>query len=82
MTKQCQLALPNYNGCYAGAGISWVAIGIGFDCDPHTWKSWSSRWWGDSWCWTFGAGIGLSFIGPTQSVGDVWDFDFEIDFEF
>ncbi|MBN1888317.1 MAG: hypothetical protein JW850_10015 [Thermoflexales bacterium] len=76
MRRTCPAGGPY---CTAFSGIFWVAIGVGFDCDPGTWRSWDSRWWGDSWCYTLGAVFGLTYIDPAS--GSNWDFDYDVDWE-
>jgi plastocyanin len=58
-------------------GQFWVAGGIGF-CDPDSWKSWESRWWGDSWCWTAGAMIGADY---NETETDGWHWEYDADYE-
>lgn len=57
-------------------GQFWAAGGIGF-CDPGSWKSWESRWWGDSWCWTAGAVIDAEYDGNAND----WDWSYDADYE-
>ncbi len=67
-------------GCADSAsfkGQFWVAGGIGF-CDPDTWTSWASRWWGDSWCWTAGAVVSADYNETTP--GD-WTWNYDADYE-
>jgi hypothetical protein len=77
MTRQCPAGGAE---CSSFAGIFWVALGVGFDCDPGTWDSWDTRWWGDSWCYTVGAAFGLTYINPTVDSSK-WDYDYDIDWE-
>jgi len=65
--------------CGAFTGTFWVAIGVGW-CSPSTWDSWSARWWGDSWCYTIGAIVGLSYLDPAPE-DEWWDFDWDADYE-
>jgi len=58
-------------------GQFWVAGGIGF-CDPGSWRSWESRWWGDSWCWTCGAMVEADY---NDTVPGDWHWDYEADYE-
>ncbi len=58
-------------------GQFWVAGGIGF-CDPDSWTSWESRWWGDSWCWTAGAMIGADY---NETKTDGWHWVYDADYE-
>ena len=77
MTRQCP---AGGDGCSSFAGIFWVAMGVGVDCDPGTWDSWDTRWWGDSWCYTVGAAFGLTYINPTADSSK-WDYDYDFDWE-
>jgi len=61
---------------YTFEGQFWVAGGTGF-CDPGSWKSWESRWWGDSWCWTCGAMVEVIYNGPDKPSEWDWDYDAE-----
>ncbi len=61
--------------CDAFGGAFWIAVGVGW-CEPSTWRSWRSRWWGDSWCYTFGAYVDLTYLSPGGIDYD-WDLDFE-----
>jgi hypothetical protein len=65
--------------CDVYGGNFWVATGVGW-CEPKTWHTWSSRWWGDSWCYTFGAYVDLSYLTPPGGW-DGWDFNIDLDFE-
>lgn len=68
------------DGCMGFSGSFFLAMGFGFDCDPGSWDEWDDRWWGDSWCYTFGAGVGLA--GVTEPGGGMeWDYDYDVDFE-
>jgi len=58
-------------------GTFWMAAGIGW-CDPEDWDSWETRWWGDSWCWTFGAIIWADY--NKHKTNDWW-WDYDVDFE-
>lgn len=69
----------NDTECDVYGGNFWVAIGIGW-CDPKSWRSWGSRWWGDSWCYTFGAYVDLSYLTPPGGW-DGWDYNLDLDFE-
>jgi len=64
--------------CTAFSGSFWIAAGVG-DCSPGSWDKWEERWWGDSWCYTVGAIVGLSYLDPAP--GDAWDFDYDLDYE-
>jgi hypothetical protein len=55
-----QVAKPAGSSKFTMLGDFWVAGGIGF-CDPDSWSSWESRWWGDSWCWTCGADVRMEY---------------------
>ncbi len=57
-------------------GQFWAAGGLGF-CEPETWTSWESKWWGDGWCWTAGAMVEAEYDGNT---GD-WDWDYQAAYE-
>ena len=58
-------------------GSFWMATGIGW-CDPEDWDSWETRWWGDSWCWTFGAIIWANY---NKDVPNDWSWDYDVDWE-
>jgi hypothetical protein len=54
-------------------GEMWVAGGFGF-CDPETWHTWEGKWWGDGWCYTCGALVGLEYRGG-------WDYWYDMECE-
>jgi hypothetical protein len=62
---------------YKFVGQFWVAGGIGF-CEPETWKSWESRWWGDGWCWTCGAMVSVDY---NDTTADTWHWDYDAECE-
>ncbi len=62
---------------YAFRGQFWVAGGIGW-CSPGSWKSWESRWWGDSWCWCCGAIVWADY---NYTAPDDWKWDYDADCE-
>ena len=66
--------------CTALSGDFWFAFGTGW-CERRTWKSWESRWWGDSWCYTFGAQIKLDYMNPSPAGEDDWEYTPNIDWE-
>jgi hypothetical protein len=70
--------LPADQGCGepSMSGRFWAAGGIGF-CDPKSWTSWETRWWGDGWCWTAGAVVDISYDGNV----DEWDWHYDADYE-
>jgi hypothetical protein len=70
-----ELSVPGASGpsSYKYKGAFWAAGGIGF-CDPKGWKSWESRWWGDSWCWTCGALVRADYNHTKASAWN-WDYD-------
>jgi hypothetical protein len=70
----------NIRSCTALSGEFWFAVGSGW-CERKTWKSWESRWWGDSWCYTYGAQIGLNYIDPSPAVEDNWFYTTNVDWE-
>ena len=80
--------LPRYcedpDSCFAFTGSVWFAIGVGY-CSPENWDSWSgterSNWWGDDWCYTFGAKLGLSYLTPPPAGEYTWDYDIDLDYE-
>lgn len=64
-------------------GNFWVATGIGW-CSPSSWDRWQnkgSNWWGDDWCYTFGAFVQLTYLDPPGGWWDGWEFDPAIEFE-
>jgi len=61
--------------CDVFGGAFWVAMGVGW-CEPHTWRRWESRWWGDDWCYTLGAYVDLSYMDP----GGL-DYQADLDYE-
>jgi hypothetical protein len=63
------------SACDIYGGSFWIATGVGW-CSPGTWHRWRDRWWGDSWCYTFGAYVDLSYMDP----GDL-DYSWELDYE-
>ena len=70
------------DSCYAFTGSVWVAVGTGW-CSPESWDSWSGargNWWGDDWCYTFGAMVGLSYLSPPAGQ-DAWDYAVDLKFE-
>ena len=80
MTIQIYRKILPGNTCADSAsfkGQFWVAGGIGF-CDPDSWKSWASRWWGDSWCWTAGAMVAADY---NESKAGEWNWSYESDYE-
>lgn len=74
------VACTDPDGCMGFAGSFFLAMGVGFDCDPGSWRTWEGRWWGDSWCYTFGAGIGLAGVTRPAAVM-LWDYDYDLDYE-
>ncbi|MDE0823054.1 MAG: hypothetical protein OSB07_03655 [Dehalococcoidia bacterium] len=70
----------NIRSCTAFSGEFWFAVGSGW-CERKTWKSWESRWWGDSWCYTYGAQIELNYIDPSPAVEDNWFYTTNVDWE-
>jgi hypothetical protein len=70
-----ELSRPGHSDGYKFVGQFWVAGGIGF-CDPGSWKSWESRWWGDGWCWTCGAMVSVDYNDTTAYTWH-WDYDAE-----
>jgi len=67
----------NADGCLVATGDIWMADGFGF-CDPLTWDNWQRRWWGDSWCWTFGAYADLFLVRPPNDLHLGVELDFEL----
>ncbi|MFN2244627.1 MAG: hypothetical protein ACK2U2_20210, partial [Anaerolineae bacterium] len=65
----------NSTNCDAYGGGLWVAVGVGW-CSPESWHRWRDRWWGDSWCYTFGAYVNLSYFDP-GGLDYAADFDYE-----
>ena len=68
-----ELSSPGESGDYKYIGTFWAAGGIGF-CDPEDWKSWESRWWGDSWCWTCGALVHADYDHEKPGAWN-WNYD-------
>jgi len=68
---------PSTDTCLSFSGTFWAAAGVGW-CEPGSWDSWSSRWWGDSWCYTFGAIAGVSYL---EHADTPWDWDYDLDYE-
>ncbi|MGD9315888.1 MAG: hypothetical protein PVG56_03560, partial [Anaerolineae bacterium] len=68
---------PSTDTCISFSGTFWAAAGIGW-CEPGSWDSWSDRWWGDSWCYTFGAIAGVSYL---EHASEPWDWDYDLDYE-
>ena len=66
--------------CTAFSGDFWFAVGTGW-CERRTWRSWETRWWGDSWCYTFGAQITLNYVSPSPADEDDWEYTTNIDWE-
>jgi hypothetical protein len=66
--------------CTYFGGSFWIAVGVGW-CEPGSWRSWGGRWWGDSWCYTFGAWAALTYLTPPESAGKKWQYDYDLDFE-
>jgi hypothetical protein len=64
----------NSANCDAYGGGLWVAVGVGW-CSPSSWHRWQDRWWGDSWCYTFGAYVNMSYFDPGG-------LDYEADFDY
>ena len=67
--------------CTAFSGGFGFAMGVGFDCDRDTWGEWKDRWWGDSWCYQWGANVTMNYISPAPAGEGTWDNDADWDFE-
>lgn len=65
----------NNSQCDVYGGSFWIAAGVGW-CSPSTWRRWRDRWWGDDWCYTFGAYVDLSYFDP-GGLDYSADFDYE-----
>ncbi len=61
--RECTKPKSEGENCFAATGQAWAAVGIGF-CDPEYWYTWEGRWWDDSWCWTCGAEVLVTYIKP------------------
>jgi hypothetical protein len=61
--------------CDIYGGSFWIATGVGW-CSPSSWHRWHDRWWGDSWCYTFGAYVDLTYMDP----GGL-DYSYDLDYE-
>ena len=71
------------DSCYAFTGSVWLAVGVGY-CSPESWDSWSGthgNWWGDDWCYTIGAMLGLSYLSPPPLGEDAWKSDVQFRYE-
>lgn len=76
-TQYNRTCAANQCDCYGGE--FWVAVGIGW-CEPKTWNRWTnkgSNWWGDSWCWTFGTKVDISYLDPPGT----WDASYKMQYE-
>ncbi|MBQ12692.1 MAG: hypothetical protein CMJ45_14225 [Planctomyces sp.] len=70
----------NVRSCTSFFGGFGFAAGIGF-CSPGSWGEWERRWWGDSYCWQFGAEAELNYLSPAPAGEDTWENDIDWDAE-
>ena len=70
----------NIQSCTSFFGGFGFAGGIGF-CSPGYWGEWKRRWWGDSYCWQFGAEAELNYPSPASAGEDTWENDIDWDAE-
>jgi hypothetical protein len=70
----------NVRSCTSFFGGFGFAAGIGF-CSPGSWGEWERRWWGDSYCWQFGAEAELNYLSPAPTGEDTWENDIDWDAE-